>query len=54
MKHTLMINTQHIVTEESIRNADNVERCILMREIVRGAEYCPKIKAKEHIATWTK
>lgn len=48
------MKTQAIVTEEAIMKADVFERCRLMREIVRGAEYCPKIKVKEHIATGTK
>jgi hypothetical protein len=35
----LPMNTQAIVTEEAILKADPIERCRLMREIVRGAKY---------------
>lgn len=40
-KNVLPINTQAIVTEKSVREADQIERCRLMREIVRGARYSP-------------
>jgi hypothetical protein len=35
-------NTQSIVTQEAISKADNIERCRLMREIVRGAKFSPR------------
>lgn len=40
-KNVLPPNTQAIVTEKQIRQSDHTERCRLMREIVRGARYCP-------------
>ena len=40
-KNVLPPNTQAIVTEKQVRQSDHIERCRLMREIVRGARYCP-------------
>lgn len=41
-RNVLQINTQAIVTEKAVRDADQIERCRLMREIVRGAKYSPE------------
>ena len=40
-KNVLPTNTQAIVAEKQVRQSDYIERCRLMREIVRGARYCP-------------
>lgn len=45
----LPVNTQAIVTQEAIHNASQIERCRLMREIVRGATFSPMIRIPERV-----
>lgn len=42
-----MTNTMKVVTQEMIHNATQIERCGLMREIVRGAKFSPETRTTE-------